>query len=80
MSESLIKPETSTIIGKSLELGERTLYPVIRISTLKNDEGNIKAVWVIPIAIVVEEDSKQSLIPLSNENIDFHEIFRELKI
>jgi hypothetical protein len=74
MSKSFTKPETSTIIGKSLELDKRTFYPVVKISTLKNNEGNIKAIWVVPIAIVVEEDLKRFILPLVDENIDFDEL------
>lgn len=77
---SNVKPEISTIIGKPLETGEKIIYPVIRISILKNNEGNTKAIWVIPIAIVVEEDSKRFFIPLVDENIDFDTILELLPV
>lgn len=68
------KPETNIIVGKSLEIGEKVLYPVIRISILKSNEGNIGGIWIIPIAIVIKEDSEWLIIRLTDENIDFDEI------
>ncbi len=76
---SNIKPEINTIIGKPLKTAEKILYPVVRISTLKNNDGDIKAIWIIPIAIVVEEDSERFILPLVDENIDFDDIFSELE-
>ncbi len=67
----IIKPETNTIIGKPLELGEKILYPVIQISILKNSEGNVKGIWAVPVAFVVEEGLEMFLISLTNGNEPF---------
>lgn len=75
MSKVEIKePETDMIIGKALKIYEKVLYPVIRISVLKSIKGSIRGIWIVPIAIVVEENSEKFLIPLTNEKIDFDEL------
>ena len=71
-------PETSTIVGKSLKAGERVLYPVIKISILKSNNDHVNGAWIIPIAVVIEEDSESFLIRLTDENIDFKEILEML--
>ena len=68
------EPETNMIIGKPLEVNDKIIYPVIRISFLKSNEGNINGMWVIPIAIVVEEGSEKFLIRLTDENIDYNDV------
>lgn len=68
------EPETNTITGKPIEIGEKILYPVIQISILRNNEGNIVGVWIIPVAFVVEEDSERTLIFLNDENTNFEDI------
>jgi len=72
-------PETNTIIGKPLEVDNRIIYPVIRISFLKSNGGNINGMWVIPIAVVVEEGSAKFLLRLTEENIDYDVVMEILQ-
>jgi uncharacterized spore protein YtfJ len=74
--EFIMKPEVDTIIGNPIEISNRVIYPVIQISILKINNGNVKGVWIVPVAVMVEEDLEMFLIRLTDENIDFEELFR----
>jgi uncharacterized spore protein YtfJ len=74
--EFMVKPEVDTIIGNPIEITDRTIYPVIQISILKTNNGNAKGAWIVPVAIVVEEDLEMFLIRLNDESIDFERLFR----
>jgi|GEM_PF-3171333 len=74
--EFIMKPEVDTIIGNPIEISDRIIYPVIQISILKSNTGNVKGAWIVPVAVVVEEDLEMFLIRLNDENIDFEELFR----
>jgi uncharacterized spore protein YtfJ len=76
----IMKPEIDTIIGKPLEVHNKILYPVIRISILRNDNNDILGSWIVPIAIVVEENAEKYVIPILDENIDFDEVLKMLPV
>ena len=59
-------------IGKIFEIGERTFYPVVEISTV--DMDSYFSEWISPVAFVVFEPSKSYILPLTEEEIDSEEI------
>jgi len=61
-----ITPKTETIIGKTIKIDNRTLYPIIQISTLK--KKNFITSWICPLAIVIIEPTKKYIIQLTDKN------------
>ena len=59
-------------IGKIFEIGERTFYPVIEISTV--EMGTYFSEWISPVALVVVEPLKKYILPLTEEEVDSEEI------
>jgi hypothetical protein len=59
-------------VGKIFELGDRTFYPIIEISTI--EMGNSFSESISPLAMVVIEPSKQYILPLTNDEFDSEEI------
>lgn len=82
--------KTEIVVGEALKIGDRTLYPVIKVLTLNMEgptsaglfkpmvtsQGNLDffAVWVSPIAIVVVEPAQNYAIPLTEETITLEQI------
>ena len=59
-------------IGKKFEIGERTFYPVVEISTVDMDSYFSESIF--PVALVVFEPSKSYILPLTEEEVDADEI------
>ena len=68
--EFMGESENKIIKGKSFEVYDKIIYTVTRISIQKDYNGNIIAAGVIPIAIIVEEDNDQYIIPIIDELAD----------
>jgi len=71
--------KTDTVIGKALKIDDRTLYPIIQISTLKRKKKNFIGAWISPLAIVIAEPTKEYVIPLTDEDIDHGQLLDFLK-
>ena len=67
--------EVDTIVGKSIEVQGKILYPIVRTSILRNN-GDIVGSWIIPIAFVVEENKEKYVIPLTDEELNQNELFK----
>jgi len=65
--------KTETVVGEALKIGDRTLYPVIQVSTL-NRKGKNFFGWVSPLAIAVVEPTQKYVIPLTDETITLEQI------
>jgi hypothetical protein len=59
-------------IGKIFEIGERTFYPIIEISTVEMDNNFIES--ISPIAFVIVEPLKKYILPLTEDELDSEEI------
>ena len=59
-------------IGKIFEIGERTFYPIIEISTVEMDNNFIES--ISPIAFVIVEPLKKYILPLTEDELDTEEI------
>ncbi|MBI5680537.1 MAG: hypothetical protein HZC47_06585 [Methanobacterium sp.] len=68
------KIERSRVLGKAIKTHDRIFYPVIQISIVKINENDIKGLEIVPVAFVVEEDSKKRVISLTDDEIDFEDI------
>lgn len=67
--------DVDTIVGKSIETQGKILYPIVRISTLKN-KNDIVGSWIIPVAFVVEENGEKYIISLTEEELNQKELFK----
>lgn len=77
MDEIILK--TDTVIGKALKIDDRTLYPIIQISILKRKKKDFIGAWISPLAIVIEEPTKEYVILLTDEDIDHEQLLDFLK-
>jgi hypothetical protein len=67
-------PKTKNVkgIGKIFEIGERTFYPIIEVSTVEMD--NIFTESISPVAFVIVEPLKKYILPLTEDELDTEEI------
>lgn len=70
--ESNLKPNKETVVGKPIQIDNRTIYPVIEIVTMGN--GIQRYVEISPVAILVEESDNEYLFSLTDEEINPEEI------
>lgn len=70
------KFDVDTVVGKSIETQDKILHPIVRISILRNDNGNIVGSWIVPFAFVVEENGKKYAISLTDEDINQNELLK----
>lgn len=61
-----------TRIGKKFEIDERTFYPVVEVSTFEGESSFAES--ITPIAMVVVEPSKNYIITLGLDELDYEKI------
>jgi hypothetical protein len=66
------KTKNKTEVGKIFEIGERTFYSIVQISTV--DMKNSFSESISPVALVVVEPSKKYILPLTEEEVDTEKI------
>jgi len=66
---------TNIVVGKPFKIGHRTFYPVVRMSTLNNEEQSFFGAWISPLAIVVVEPTQEYAIPVTDESITLQHLF-----
>jgi len=66
--------ETEIIVGKKMEAGNRSLYPVIKVSILKTEQGRILGSWLNPVALLVFEPGGHYAISLEGEKMTTEQI------
>lgn len=71
-----MKSKTKKIkkVGKAFEIGEKTIYPIVDVSTVESDNGFFES--ITPTALVIIEPVKKYILPLSEEEIDADEIIQ----
>jgi hypothetical protein len=66
------KTKNITEVGKIFEIGDRTFYSIVQISTI--DMENSFAESISPVALVVVETLKKYILPLTEDEIDTEKI------
>jgi uncharacterized spore protein YtfJ len=61
--------ETEIIVGKKMEAGNRSLYPVIKVSILKTEQGRILGSWLTPLALLVFEPGDHYAVTLEGKKM-----------
>jgi len=71
-----IEKKTDIVIGEALKIGNRTLYPVVQVSTLNVKKGVFIGGCVLPIAIVIVEPTLEYVISLTEEKLTLEKLFQ----
>jgi hypothetical protein len=59
-------------VGKIFDIGERTFYSIVQISTIEMENSFSES--ISPVALVVVEPSKKYILPLTEEDVDTEKI------
>ncbi|MGB7968897.1 MAG: hypothetical protein WCF28_04915 [Methanobacterium sp.] len=67
-------PRTKKVkeVGKMFQIGERTFYPIVEISTVEMETSFAES--ISPIALVIVEPLKKYILPLTEDEVDSDEI------
>ena len=72
--QKLPKVVTEIRVCKEITAGVRTIFTVVRISTLESDDGNILGSWIMPRAMLIIEPGRQYAIDISGEQMSIETI------
>ena len=69
-----MNPKTRKVkeVGKMFQIGERVFYPIIEISTVDMETSFVES--ISPIALVVVEQLRKYILPLTEDEVDSEEI------
>jgi uncharacterized spore protein YtfJ len=70
----LPKVVTEIRVRKEMEAGARTIFTVIRISSIATDDGNLLGSWLMPLAFLIIEPGEQYAISISGEQMSIEKI------
>ncbi len=68
--ESNLKPNKETVIGKPIQVDNKTIYPIIDIITMGNKMQRYVGAEISPIAILVEESDNKYVFSLTSKEIN----------
>ena len=54
-------------VGKEIKAGDRTIWPVMRISILKTCEDRVQAIQITPLAMLIIEPAEQYAVSFDGE-------------
>ena len=63
-------------VGKEIKAGDRTIWPVMRITILKTCEDRILAIQVTPLAMLIIEPAGQYAVSLDGEPMSIEAILK----
>jgi uncharacterized spore protein YtfJ len=62
-----IEMKMRVIVGKEIKAGDKTIWPVIKISILKTCEERVQAIQITPLAMLITEPAEQYAVSFSGE-------------
>ena len=65
-----------TVVGKSIDAQGKILYPIVKISVLKDNKMTVVGSWIVPVAFVVKENGEKYVISLTDEEINQNELLK----
>ncbi len=68
--------DVDTVVGKSVEAHGKVIYPIVKISVLRDNKMDVVGSWIVPFAFVVEESGKKYVISLTDEEINQKELLK----
>jgi hypothetical protein len=63
-------------VGKEMKAGDRTIWPVMKISILKTCEDKIMAIQVTPLAMLIIEPAGQYAVSFDGEPMSIEAILK----
>jgi uncharacterized spore protein YtfJ len=66
--------DTEIRAGERIEIGRRSIYPVIKVSVLRTPDGAVLGSWIAPLAMLVIEPEMQYAISFTGEEITADQI------
>jgi hypothetical protein len=72
--QKLPRVVTEIRVCKEITAGVRTIFIVVRISTLESDDGKILGSWIMPWAMLIVEPERQYGIDINGEQISIETI------
>lgn len=61
--------ETEFRVAKGMIAGNKTIYTVIKVSTLKAEDGKIMGSWLTPLAMLIIEPGRQYALSITGEKM-----------
>ena len=68
--------DVETIVGNSINAHGKILYPIVKISILRDNKMAVVGSWIVPIAFVVEEKGEKYVISLTDEKINQNKLLK----
>jgi uncharacterized spore protein YtfJ len=65
--------ETKISIGDAIEIHQRVIYPVARVSVLKR-RGDLLGCWIAQVALLITEQDNAYVISLTKEEITLDQL------
>ncbi len=59
--------DLQVLVGKEIKAGDRTIWPVTRITVLKSFEDKVQAIQVTPLAMLIVEPAGQYAVSVAGE-------------
>ena len=59
--------DIQVFVGKEIKAGDRTIWPVMRISVLKTFEDRVQTIQITPLAMLIIEPAGQYAISFAGE-------------
>jgi uncharacterized spore protein YtfJ len=75
LSDILPKVQTRIKAGDPLKIGDKTLFPIVKFSILRN-EREILGGWAVPIAFLVAENDREYAISFTGKMMTVKEIIK----
>jgi len=63
----LLDMDVRVMVGKEIKAGDRTIWPVMRISILKTCEDRTLAIQITPLAMLIIEPAGQYAVSFAGE-------------
>lgn len=70
----LPRVETEIRVAEEILAGDRSIYTVIGLSTLKADDGKALGCWLVPLAMLIIEPGVQYAVCITGEEMPLEKI------
>jgi uncharacterized spore protein YtfJ len=75
--DKLYLPEMDkrVLVGKEIKAGDRTIWPVIKITVMKNCEDKVQAIQLTPLAMLIVEPTGSYAVSFAGQPMTIEAIF-----
>jgi len=75
-SKGLFGTDMQVQVGKEIKAGDRTIWPVMRITILKTREDRIQAIQITPLAMLIIEPAGQYAVSFDGKPMSIEAILK----